>query len=87
MLDKLEAVRRPNEISLFFLVPNIFKGEVHYFAEKRENEHMSIQFILFNLDGTLLPMDQDEFTGGYFKLLDEKMAPYVYERTKFISAV
>ena len=24
---------------------------------------------MFDLDGTLLPMDNDEFTRGYFKLL------------------
>ena len=53
----------------------------------QEREKMSIQFVLFDLDGTLLPMDQDEFTGGYFKLLAEKMAPYGYERTKFIDTV
>ena len=56
-------------------------------AGKREDEHMSIRFVLFDLDGTLLPMDQDEFTRGYFKLLAEKMAPHGYEHTKFIDAV
>ena len=34
---------------------------------------------LFDLDGTLLPMDQDEFTKGYFKLLVKKLAPHGYE--------
>ena len=28
-----------------------------------------VKAVLFDLDGTLLPMDQDEFTKGYFKLL------------------
>lgn len=37
------------------------------------------QAILFDLDGTLLPMDQEEFTGGYFKLLAAKMAPHGYD--------
>ncbi len=37
------------------------------------------QAILFDLDGTLLPMDQGEFTSGYFKLLAGKMAPYGYD--------
>ena len=35
--------------------------------------------ILFDLDGTLLPMDQTEFTNGYFKLLAAKMAPHGYD--------
>ena len=38
-----------------------------------------IKVILFDLDGTLLPMDQDEFTKGYFKLLAKRLAPYGYE--------
>ena len=28
---------------------------------------MSIQVVLFDLDGTLLPMDQDVFIKAYFK--------------------
>ena len=35
---------------------------------------MSLKMILFDLDGTLLPMDQDVFTESYFKLLCKKMA-------------
>ena len=34
---------------------------------------MKLTTILFDLDGTLLPMDNDEFTRGYFKLLAAKM--------------
>ena len=37
---------------------------------------MSITTVLFDLDGTLLPMDQDAFTKGYFKLLAKKLLPY-----------
>jgi len=43
---------------------------------------MKITTILFDLDGTLLPMDNDEFTKGYFKLLAKKLAPYGYEPQK-----
>lgn len=35
--------------------------------------------ILFDMDGTLLPMDNDEFTDGYFRLLAEAVAPLGYE--------
>ena len=31
------------------------------------------KMILFDLDGTLLPMDQDAFTGAYFRLLIKKL--------------
>lgn len=40
---------------------------------------MSITTVLFDLDGTLLPMDQDEFVHAYFKLLAKKMAPLGYD--------
>lgn len=43
--------------------------------------------ILFDLDGTLLPMDQDAFTEYYFKLLAGKMAPLGYEPKQLIAAV
>lgn len=34
-----------------------------------------IKNILFDLDGTLLPMDMEKFTHGYFKRLVAKAAP------------
>lgn len=46
-----------------------------------------IKNILFDLDGTLLPMDNDVFAKGYLGMLAEKMAPYGYEPNKFISSI
>ncbi len=43
--------------------------------------------ILFDLDGTLLPMDQDEFTNGYFKFLAAKMAGFGYDPEKLIDSI
>lgn len=43
--------------------------------------------ILFDLDGTLLPMDEDNFTGYYFKFLAAKLAPYGYEAKPLIDAI
>ena len=40
---------------------------------------MSIKAILFDLDGTLLPMDQDVFISTYFNGLMAKIVPYGYE--------
>ena len=40
---------------------------------------MSIRYILFDLDGTLLPMDQDLFIKAYFKGLATALAPYGYD--------
>jgi len=43
--------------------------------------------ILFDLDGTLLPMNEDDFVKGYFGKLYKFMAPYGYEKDSFIDAV
>lgn len=43
--------------------------------------------ILFDLDGTLLPMQQDEFTTAYFDKLSKKFAPYGYEPERLIEGV
>ena len=43
--------------------------------------------VLFDLDGTLLPMDQDAFTKGYFKLLVKRLIPQGYEPESLIAAV
>lgn len=48
---------------------------------------MSIKAILFDLDGTLLPMDQDEFVNTYFGYLAKKLSGYGYEPKSLISAV
>ena len=48
---------------------------------------MSIKAVLFDLDGTLLPMDQDVFIKTYFKGLATKLAPYGYEPQRLIKAV
>ena len=43
--------------------------------------------ILFDLDGTLLPMDQDAFVRAYFKRLAQKVAPLGYEPRALTQAV
>ena len=48
---------------------------------------MCIKMILFDLDGTLLPMDQDAFIKKYFGLLAAKLAPYGYESTSLLDAI
>lgn len=46
-----------------------------------------LKAVLFDLDGTLLPMDQDKFVNYYFGLLCKKLAPYGYEPKALIRAV
>lgn len=48
---------------------------------------MKLRCVLFDLDGTLLPMDQEEFTKAYFHQLAKKLAPRGYEPTALIDAV
>jgi len=48
---------------------------------------MRIQVVLFDLDGTLLPMDQDVFVKYYFGLLAKHLAPYGYESEALIKAI
>ena len=43
--------------------------------------------ILFDLDGTLLPMDNDAFTKGYLKLLARALLPHGYEPKEMLSAM
>ena len=40
--------------------------------------------VFFDLDGTLLPMDQDAFTKDYFKRLAGKLAPLGYEPERLV---
>ncbi len=46
-----------------------------------------ITTVFFDLDGTLLPMDNDEFTKVYFKLLCKKLAPLGYSSEELVKAV
>lgn len=48
---------------------------------------MTIKTVLFDLDGTLLPMDMDTFTNGYFALLCRKLAPRGYDPGRLVKAV
>lgn len=48
---------------------------------------MSIKAVLFDLDATLLPMDQAHFIEVYFASLSKKMAKHGYEPKKLIEAV
>lgn len=43
--------------------------------------------VLFDLDGTLLPMDQEEFIRAYFGGIATKLAPYGYEPEKLIKGI
>lgn len=46
-----------------------------------------IKNILFDLDGTLLPMDQEKFANGYFSRLVKKLAPFGYDPKKTVDGI
>lgn len=48
---------------------------------------MGIKAVLFDLDGTLLPMDQSVFTKAYFGGLAKRLAPRGYEPQKLIDSI
>ncbi len=48
---------------------------------------MEIKAVLFDLDGTLLPMDQDCFTKAYFKGLAAHLAPHGYDAQQLTNAI
>lgn len=48
---------------------------------------MAITTVLFDLDGTLLPMDLDTFIKAYFGAIAKRMVPYGYEPKKLIDAI
>ena len=48
---------------------------------------MAIKAILFDLDGTLVPMDQDVFVHDYFKRISTKLASHGYEPKQLIDTI
>ena len=48
---------------------------------------MQTKAVLFDLDGTLLPMDQDVFVKAYFKGIAKRLSAHGYEPEKLIEAI
>ena len=48
---------------------------------------MKIKAILFDMDGTLLPMDQMRFVKAYLGLLAKKRAPHGYDPKKLVDGI
>ena len=48
---------------------------------------MAIKAILFDLDGTLLPMDQDKYIKAYFGGMVKKLAPHGYDPNALTGAI
>lgn len=65
----------------------IISGNLQKLSKSDLEENMSIKAVLFDLDGTLLPMNQEEFANGYFGALSSALEPYGYNKKELISAV
>ena len=48
---------------------------------------MPITTVLFDLDGTLVPMDQDVFVKDYFSRIAAKLAPHGYDPKKLVDTI
>lgn len=48
---------------------------------------MKLTTVLFDLDGTLLPMDQETFVKEYFGRISAKLAPQGYEPRKLVETI
>lgn len=48
---------------------------------------MQIKAVLFDLDGTLLPMDQDTFVKAYFGGISRRLAPHGYDPKLLVDAI
>lgn len=46
-----------------------------------------LKAVFFDLDGTLLPIDETNFVKGYFSLLAKKVIPFGYEEDKLIKTI
>ena len=55
--------------------------------EKQGSKTMKLKYILFDLDGTLLPMNQDIFIQNYFKSVIDYMTPYGYDPKQLQEAI
>lgn len=48
---------------------------------------MSLKYVFFDLDGTLLPMDQETFVQGYFGRLCKKMVPFGFDPKLLVKGI
>ena len=58
---------------------------IDYYSKIRGS--IMITTVFFDLDGTLLPMDQDRFLNAYLTGLAKKMAPYGYDPQLLIKSI
>lgn len=73
--------------SYAILLFGAFYGMIYLKFFAKEGFFMAIKTVLFDLDGTLLPMDLDTFIKAYFRGIAEKMASFGYDSKKLVDAI
>ncbi|MBQ4560721.1 MAG: HAD-IA family hydrolase [Clostridia bacterium] len=78
----------PAERALFYRTLETIASNLRFMSEHGVSKnHIKIKAILFDLDGTLLPMDQDRFMKVYFSGLCDKLAPLGYKREELVNTI
>ena len=68
-------------------IDSIAAGKTAGVLEERKKDAIEIKHILFDLDGTLLPMKQDEFVEYYLPLLAKRFVSRGVEAKEFIGYI
>lgn len=80
-----EAGLLPPQLKRGVLSQDGIDGVLQAARDWRQGKMEKTKMVFFDLDGTLLPMDQDTFVRGYFGLLAKKCAPK-YEAKPLVDA-
>lgn len=74
-------------MGIFGMILAVPLAAAAYRLLREDVRRRKIKVVLFDLDGTLLPMDQDQFVKKYFGLLVKKMEPYGYDEEEMTKAL
>ncbi len=78
----------PDERKAFYRTLEVIAENIRTMSEYGiSKDNMKLKAVLFDLDGTLLPMDQDEFMKVYMKGLCGKLAPMGYGAEELANAI
>lgn len=78
----------PKEIESFYKTLETIAGNLRCISEHGvTKDHIKLKAVLFDLDGTLLPMDQEEFMKKYMGGLCKHLVPMGYDADKLPVAI
>lgn len=74
-------------MGIFGMILAVPLAAAAYRLIREDVRRRKIKVVLFDLDGTLLPMDQDQFVKKYFGLLAKKLEPRGYKEEELTKAL